>query len=464
MEITREVRLFLEKRAISEKDCLLVALSGGRDSMCLLHILIELRTQMGYQLRAMYVHHGLRKEADEEAVWLAKCCEDWEVLFSVREVDVQERVERTKESIEEAARNLRYQALLEESARWGAWILMAHHAQDQAETVLLRLLRGSGLRGLSGMMEQREIILRPLLKIAPEEITDYMKQKNLSYLQDVSNDDIKYTRNWIRHRLLPLLEEKNPAIQRNLCELAEQARQDEAYLETIVDTLFREAYDGAGLAVSIVQKQPDALQGRLLLRFLQKEGGIRNVGRVHIQMLKDLCHGSGSGESILPGGRIFCRQYDRLLLKKTQSSPSAYCRELIPDGQWKDTPWGRFRVREMRNPFQHFQQIPDLPYTKWLNCDTITEQFVVRTRNSGDYLGVRGGHQSLKKYMVNAKIPRETRDQVALVASGSHILWIVGHRISEEARLTEHVKRVVCIEYDPKEEEENNCRNPEEME
>lgn len=266
-------QIVFRKTCNQRKDCLLVALSGGRDSMCLLHILIELRTQMGYQLRAMYVHPGLRKEADEEAVWLAKCCEDWEVLFSVREVDVQERVERTKESIEEAARNLRYQALLEESARWGAWILMAHHAQDQAETVLLRLLRGSGLRGLSGMMEQREIILRPLLKIAPEEITDYMKQKNLSYLQDVSNDDIKYTRNWIRHRLLPLLEEKNPAIQRNLCELAEQARQDEAYLETIVDTLFREAYDGAGLAVSIVQKQPGRTARKVAAAFFAEGGG-----------------------------------------------------------------------------------------------------------------------------------------------------------------------------------------------
>lgn len=464
MEITQEVRMFLEKHEIGEKDCLLVALSGGRDSMCLLHILMELRPQMRYQLRATYVHHGLREEADEEAVWLAKSCEDWDVLFSVRKVDVQERVERTKESIEEAARNLRYQALLEESAKWDAWILMAHHAQDQAETVLLRLLRGSGLRGLSGMLEQREKILRPLLRITPEEITDYMKQKNLPYLQDVSNNDIRYTRNWIRHRLLPLLEEKNPAIQRNLCELAEQARQDEAYMENVVDTLFRKAYDGEGLAVPIVLEQPDALQGRLLRRFLQQKGGIHNVGRVHIQMIKDLCRGTGGGESVLPGGRTFYRQYDKLLLKKPQNTSEAYCSELPLDGQWKDTPWGRFRVREIRNPFQNFQQIPDLPYTKWLNCDTITEQLVVRTRNSGDYLGVRGGHQSLKKYMVNAKIPRETRDQVALVASGSHVLWIVGHRLSEAARLTEHVKRVVCIEYDPKEEEENNCRNPEEME
>lgn len=124
MEITQEVRMFLEKHEIGEKDCLLVALSGGRDSMCLLHILMELRPQMRYQLRATYVHHGLREEADEEAVWLAKSCEDWDVLFSVRKVDVQERVERTKESIEEAARNLRYQALLEESAKWDAWILM----------------------------------------------------------------------------------------------------------------------------------------------------------------------------------------------------------------------------------------------------------------------------------------------------------------------------------------------------
>ncbi len=465
MELAREVRSFLEERGIGEKDCLLLALSGGRDSLCLFHVLVELRPLMGYRLRAMYVHHGLRREADEEAAWLRRCCLAQEVPFTVAYVNVGERVEQTKESVEEAARALRYRALEEEGRKQDAWILTAHHAQDQAETVLLRLLRGSGLRGLGGMTAQRGRLLRPLLGVEPARIAKYMEEREICWRQDASNEDLRYTRNWVRHRLIPLLEEKNPAVQRSLRELADQARQDEEYMEQEAEAVFREAYDGEGLSIPILKKAPAALQGRVLFCFLRQKGGTRNVGRVHIQMLREICRGPQGGEGTAPGGRVFYRSYDRLLMRKKEDRalPQAGV-ELAWDGLWHDTPWGRFRVRKMENPFQNFQQIPDLPYTKWVNCDTITEQLVARTRRQGDYLGVGGGHQSLKKYMVNAKIPREERDRMAVLACGSHVLWVVGKRLSEEARLTQHVTQVVCIEYDPKKEEENNCWNPKETE
>lgn len=442
-----EVRKVL-KRYISsqERPGLIAACSGGRDSICLLHILKQLQEEMDFELKAVYVHHGLRAAADEEARWLTELLKEWKVDCCVKRVDVMQRVRQTGESIEEAARFLRYQALQEEAD--GRWIVTAHHGEDQAETVLLRMLRGCGLKGLAGMEERRGNVLRPLLRVSHREIEKYIEENSLPYVEDESNQDESYTRNWIRHRLIPLLRERNPEISRTLADMAERLRADECYLEQEAEETFRRLYQAEGLDVEGLRSLPGALRIRVLRLFIEREGGLRDIGSVHIRMLEELIEKQSGAEAVLPGKRIFIRRYGCIARKKETLAPGKDT--VLPiDGKWHDTPWGCFKAETEGYQEGKFAEIPDLRCTKWLNCDTITERLLVRSRRPGDYLTVQGGHKSLKKYMIEEKIIREERDRVALVAAGSHVLWIVGYRLSDECRVGPGCGRVLRIDYDP---------------
>lgn len=298
---------------------LLVAVSGGQDSVVLLDVLAGLAPSLGLNLVVAHVHHGLRgADADADAAHVAQLAEMRELAFVSRRVDVQaeraEHVSRTRPTLEEAARDLRRAALLEmaEETRCAA-IATAHHAGDQAETVLMRILRGTGPDGLSGIAPKSADgrWLRPLLGVLPDEIAKWASARQLVWREDASNRDPRFTRNQLRHSLLPALAETfNPQVLRTLSNLAEAQRRDSEWIESQVNAAAKDRLEisdlGIRFAIDGWDELPEALARRLVRRALVSAGLGRDVSRVHLSRVHGvLLQGRAVGRDRrwqLPGG------------------------------------------------------------------------------------------------------------------------------------------------------------------
>jgi tRNA(Ile)-lysidine synthase len=240
-EITRNI---LHSRLINDDEhTIVVAVSGGPDSVALLHVLLPLRTEMGVSLVAAYINHGLRPaEAEQEESFVRSMCEDLGVSYDIARVNVREDAHRKKISLEHAARELRYQALREiAKKREASLIAVAHTADDQAEEILIRLLRGSGRKGVSGMQARSRDIIRPLLSVGKDALLRYLGEKNIPYCLDSSNNDMRFMRNRVRHKLIPFLEENfDRGIRASLCKTADSLAEDEQLLEELTAGALRE--------------------------------------------------------------------------------------------------------------------------------------------------------------------------------------------------------------------------------
>lgn len=243
-----------EEELITKGDKVLLGLSGGADSMCLLHILNELKSPLGFTLSALHVNHMIREEANEDEARLTQLCREWDVPFEAVRVDVPAYAKEKRLSTEDAGRRIRREKLFSGGADK---IAMAHNKNDQAETVLMRIIRGTGVRGLAAMeYKTEEGIIRPLLDTERAEIEKYCADKNLKPLMDKTNLQADYTRNKIRLEILPALQELNPGITDALVRLADSAREDEkSIFARVVMTAFAEA----GLESDIGSKHINAL-------------------------------------------------------------------------------------------------------------------------------------------------------------------------------------------------------------
>ena len=272
----------------------LVACSGGGDSMCLLTLLWNLRHTLGITLSAAHFNHQLRPEATEEAEFVHNWCAKLGIPCVIGSEAVAEKAAQTGRSLEDTARELRY-AFLERTRHDLAAhrIATAHHAQDNSETLLLHLIRGSGLRGLGGIPPVRGNIVRPLLTAQRWEIHSYLTRHHIPYVEDASNQDIRYTRNFIRHEILPLLEQCNPNLNARLWESACQFRQEDAYLEDQARRLLthlRQTPNGVTLPCAALTQEPEVLALRAvqqLAQALEPELTLsvahrREIGRAHV--------------------------------------------------------------------------------------------------------------------------------------------------------------------------------------
>ena len=470
--ISELVKEAMDRCGITRTDPVTVGFSGGRDSVCLVHLLYKL----GYTgMQAVYVHHGLRSEADGEALWTRRFCDERGIRYSCVRIGTAEYAAANGLSTEEAARILRYQALGEAAGVHGV-ILTAHHAEDQAETLLLHLMRGSGLTGLTGMREDSRMdtgfpasdqilcrVIRPLLEADRGQIEEYLQENGLSWLEDDSNNDTGYTRNWIRSELIPLMRQQNPAVTQALCRTAELLRADEDHLQKEAEQVYRAAAWKNAIHSDALTRLPEAVRRRVLRFFASDTCGLHDVGEVHIRQLEKLCKAETGTETVFPGGRVFRKEYGwiaALGAKETDQYSAKTAEpftgtELLADGLWH--PAGDYEYRAESADAESLKQgqIPDMPYTKWLNCDKVKSQLRIRTRLPGDRIAIGSGHKKLQDVMVDAKIPERERDQILLIADGQDILWIVGGRISADSYIRPDTKRVLQIECRKRQEEED---------
>ncbi|WP_418452262.1 tRNA lysidine(34) synthetase TilS [Candidatus Ventrimonas sp.] len=460
----KKVRDYMREHEMTAPgDAVIVALSGGADSVCLLTVLKQLATPE-FLLRAVHVHHGIRgAEADRDEAFAQKLCESLSVPLCVAYCHVPAYAAEHGLSEEEAGRILRYQVLEKEAGKWEqelpagsrVKIALAHHRDDNAETILHHLLRGSGLTGLAGIRPVQGRRIRPLLCVGREEIRAYLEAGHISWCEDSTNQSPDYTRNRIRSQVLPLLKTAvNEQAEEHILQAGQIIGQADAYLRQQAEEIWQEAVCGreedlAAIPLTAFARQPEILKTYLIRHMLdQLHPGWKDIGSRHFTAIAELAGKPVGSRLDLPGGLIARTGYETLeIVRKTKREVSVKT-ESGADGEIH----GRQTVPELHMTVfsrQKDQEIPKNQYTKWFDYDKIKGTLSVRTRRTGDYLILpSGGSKTIARYMIDEKIPKEKREQILLLAEGSHVLWVVGFRISEYYKIEEHTENILQVTCD----------------
>ncbi len=433
----------------------LAAVSGGADSVYLLQVLRRYQEEVPFELMAVHVEHGLRgRESLDDAAFVRKLCEREGVPCRVVSAQVRERAEREKLSLEEAGREERYRIFREILKEWdGQRIAVAHNRNDQAETVLWNLARGSGLKGLGGIRPVQGRIIRPLLFTGREEIEKALHTLGIPWRTDRTNFEEDYTRNRIRNSLLPGMEAGvNRQSIRHIAEAGMRLQKVQEYVSRQTDEAAGLCLDGDCIRLEPFLREDPLIRQELLRRMLENCGGLRDVKAVHIRMLEELSEMDCGKQISLPGGLSALREADCIrFVKENTRRAGEEKRTAVPLPVPGKICFGTLTVTAElteNSPQLQRQLSREKKYTKWLSYDTITNSLQVRTRKAGDYLVVTacGGTKKLKDYLIDRKIPQRERDELPLLADGSHILWVVGDRISEAAKVTPETRQVVKIQ------------------
>ncbi len=431
-----------------------VACSGGPDSVSLLSALLTIAPLRSYRLRVLHVNHGLRPESDQEQDMVQTLCQQWQIPLSVKKLQPPSSLK----GLEVWAREARYGFLRESAASAPLdYVATAHTQDDQAETVLFHAMRGSARRGLAGIPPLRDHwLIRPFLHCSRWEIDAYTKEKNLSYVTDPSNADVRFTRNRIRHILLPFLEQEfSSQIRRHLASLAETTREEEDWLEELA-TNARTRILGRDKSVSLpaLDKEPTALRLRILRQWV--EGQVHDVKTVHLFRLRDLSEGKIQGRVELPGRRAVVRQGTRLILQ-TQRRPVTeqdYSYVLQAGQSW------RLALRWDLSVSSALAWQGDLSAARcadrWsalFDCDLAgtAETCIVRNARTGDRIRPLGmyGHKKVQDVLVDAKIPRALRPGFPVVEMNGEIAWVPGCIRGHSALVTAATRQVYRMRVNP---------------
>lgn len=443
----RKVKAYVkEHHMLTEQDKVIAGVSGGADSICLLFMLRELQKETGFELIAVHVNHGLRgTAADEDEAYVQQVCQQQGVELLVFHEDVKDYAERYGYTEEEAGREVRrrdFLKVLEE--RNGTKIALAHHKNDNVETFLWNLCRGTGLKGLGGILPVAGVFVRPLLCLGRTEIESYLAKQGISYCTDETNKENLYTRNRIRNQLIPYLEgQVNAQAVCHMAEVIENMRLLNEYAEEEVErfkkTCICENQEGYILYKKEYKNIPEVFRKNVVHEFLGMAAGKKkDLEAVHIRMIEELLEKQVGRKGDLPYGVEALRIYEGVLLRKKKQEVQV---NAGPDVQ--------IRVFE-RTP--EMVTFPENPYTKWFDYDIIKRTVKIRHREPGDYIVIdkTGKTQKLKQYFINEKIPQGERDKIWLAADGQQIMWIVGHRQNQSYQITDKTVTIMEISFEGK--------------
>jgi tRNA(Ile)-lysidine synthase len=442
----------LRDAGVAPEECLVVAVSGGVDSMVLLAVLARLQTRLGLRLHVAHVHHGLRgKAADRDAAFVVAEAARLGLGATVTRLNPADR--RRGESVQTWARAARYRCLdaIAERVR-ASRIAVAHTRDDHAETVLLNLLRGTGPRGLGGIPPVRDRIVRPLLELSRAEVEAYATAQHVAFRADASNASDAYRRNRVRHRLLPLLaKEYNPRILESLAALATLLREDDAALTAqaalLVGEAGREAGPAVWLGVAALRTAAPAVARRAFQALFQRASrGGHALTRRHLAALR--CLLTRDAVVRLPGGFEARREGAEIRVgPPADAAPGGRARGRIPAaeppgdvplrrGIW--TPWAPLacRIRVRRVAADHIPSGHGNPWRAVLSPRLLEGPLSLRGWRPGDRFRPLGmsGEKKLQDFFVDAKVPRQERGRIPLLLAGDRIAWVVGHRIAEDFR------------------------------
>jgi tRNA(Ile)-lysidine synthetase, N-terminal domain/tRNA(Ile)-lysidine synthetase, C-terminal domain len=459
----QKIIAYVEKNKMLQlKDKVVIGISGGADSVCLFFILLELQKRYQLQLFAVHVNHGLRgKEADGDEAYVVQIAQTHKVPITVVKADVGNYAKKMGLSEEEAGRKLRYEAFYREfKTQHCNKIAVAHNENDQAETVLFHLFRGSGLKGLTGISAVRDEIIRPLLCLSRLEIEEYLKNRNITYRTDSTNLCDKYARNKLRLKVLPYLtEEINAQAVRHIVDAAGMLRESDEYIEKNAEILFKRIVkvenNTCSVEIKAIEQEHIVMQKKMVQRMIQHLANqLKDIEAEHIMMVLGLMNRMVGKQVDLPYNICAVREYDalQLFVKKQDSSSTGglLCVPLEIPGIYEMEPLGMSIHLEILERREKNVVIPKNDCTKWFDYDKIKNTIFIRNRQMGDYIQVdsAGGHKKLKDYFIDKKFPKAERDLIPLLADGSHIIWILGDRISEYYKVGEETTKILMVKLD----------------
>ncbi len=455
-----QVRRTIRDCAMFPNGCVvLVGVSGGMDSVALLHALWLLRDELGIHVEAAHFHHGIRAEAEEEQLFVEGLCRDLSVPLHLGRADVPVVAGERGVSLEVAARDARHRFFREIMAERGIQRLaLAHHRDDQAETVLLRLIRGAGPDGLAAMAPVEDSgIVRPFLCVGRAEIRDWCVQNGYTWREDASNADTTIPRNWVRHVLLPMMEQRlNPQAAGALCRAAELLREDSRYLNSLAETVLARAAELPGGGVSAPVEDlaglPWPVQSRVIRQMARRAGIDSDVELCDVLEMSSLLGEGKTGRRLdLGGGAVALREAGALVIMPAMPETQRW--EPVPLAVPGDTAacGGLFRCRLLDAVPADLQDHP--ANVQYFDADRFPDGVAARSRAGGDRfhpLGAPGG-KKLKDHLIDRKVSRFARGGLPLLACSADVLWVVGVGIADAVKVTAQTARVLKIEFVKKE-------------
>jgi tRNA(Ile)-lysidine synthase len=460
-------------RMVQAGDALLVAVSGGPDSVALIHILMDLAPKFSFQIAMAHLNHCLRDdESERDETFVVSLAEQLELPVHVEKQDVRRYQNSHHLSLEEAARQVRYRFYHAIAAKFGyEKIALGHHSDDNAELILMYLLRGSGPLGMSGIPPVRnDKIIRPLIDIQRTEIMDYIAVKGLDYVVDSSNRDSQYLRNKIRNRLIPELKaEYNPKLIDSLNRLASIIDAEEQWIENLIQPIFEkvivfEKQGRIGFDISKLNQQTIAVRRRLIRKAVLKvKGNLRRMAFAHVEAAVKLAQkGPDLGVLDLPDRIRISRQNDVLIMsleaQNLRDLADGPLLSLIPDYEYRLAKPGKISIKEAALKIR-FSEIPPEQTSDWhpsghgtdtayFDMDKVQFPLVIRNFRPGDRFSPLGmtGRQKLKKFFIDHKISRTERTKCPILLSRNEIIWVVGHRLDNAVKIGPQTRRILKAE------------------
>ena len=442
----QKVKAYVKKwHMLQKEDSVIAGISGGADSVCLLFMLLKLQKELGFALMAVHVNHGIRgAEAERDEAYVKRLCRQWNVRLKVYRENVPAYAKEHGMTEEEAGRDIRRTCFCKVLKEWGGTkIALAHHENDNVETLLWNLCRGTGIRGLGGIAPVNDVWIRPLLCVKRQEIESYLKKRGISYCTDTTNADRRYMRNRIRMDVIPYLEDcVNTESVSHMGKTMERMYELEQYILEEVGQ-YKESCTGWKNGRRIIRqteytKIPKALRDNVLHEILCETAGRRkDIEEVHVQMLRDLFTKQVGKRIDLPYGVTAIRTYEGVRFEKN-----------IPEASYAGDENELFSIRVFdREPGN--VTFPEKIYTKWFDYDIIKNTVKIRHRIAGDSIVINryGGRKKLKQYFTDQKVPQEDRDKIWIAADGDEVLWIVGYRQSQKYQITEKTTKILEIQY-----------------
>lgn len=463
-----------QNNMIDHGDVIVAGVSGGADSMCLLNLLLDLRNIWDIEVVAVHVHHGIRGQAaDDDMEYVENFCRQQRIEFFGFHFDIPAIALENHLSCEEAGRIKRYEAfnqVYEKKAAEGrnCKIAVAHNMDDNSETFLFNLFRGTGIKGLAGIRPVRDHIIRPVLCLGRKEIVEYLTEKEIEYKTDATNLETDYTRNKIRLKLLPYIEENiNEGARGNINRTAMMLTEINDYMEKQALASYNNnihicmAKDDTCIQTDISGKlwdEADIIVKMVIRMAVEKTTGkLKDITSRHIESVAELGKNQVSRAVDLPYGIRAVRTYEGIRLEKRnkgnkteknlrmekttekeKTEEAVYIeirKDKMMDGQLSiELPEGIMTFSVEKNTLL---DLSEKRYTKLMNCDILKDKLSVRHRKTGDYMIIdsEGRKKKLKDMLIDLKIPKEERDNVLLLAKEQEILWIVGYRMSERCKV-----------------------------
>ena len=417
-----------------------VACSGGRDSISLLHYLNSIKEDLDIEVVCVNINHSIRDTSERDTRFVVDFCRENHIRCYKFVIDSYNLARTRHLTLEQAAREGRYE-MFRSLIKKGLVdkIALGHHISDQAETVLMHILRGAGLSGASGMaMISEGIFIRPMLNLSRNSIDEYIKENDLTYVEDETNSDSTYTRNYLRNEILPKLEEKFPNCQDNLANFGNICRKDDEYIESLV-TLDAIIINKETKTVKIPRNYfiyPEPIVNRMIRKAFNSIDIYADIESKHIEMIKALVKMGENGSKISLPNKIFAVcEYDYITIYKKIPKTNSQC-WVFKSGRIKIDGLGTLIIRKANNA-----QITENSLK--FDASKLPKGVMWRFRKDGDiFEKFGGGTKKLKSYMVNKKVPARLRDNIPLLASDNEVFVIAGVEISEKVKIDENSKNI----------------------